>query len=154
MWVLIFASILLQVFEWQHFHACLVWSLEQFSAQSEHIWVNLRVFHVYKWLPQILRLPFCKYHQTYIKVIYPKYYKHMKKGAHQSHLGRKNGLVSGRLASTSSKTEMLNKIGIYILILNFQVNSITQKTWRVKIITHGLNHDLIFYWTQNQLCVA
>ena len=39
-----------------------------------------------------------------------KYYKHLKKGNHQSYLGRqKNGLVSGRLACTSSKTEVLNK---------------------------------------------
>ena len=45
------------------------------------------------------------------KVIRSKYYKHLKK----CHLGRqkiKNGLVSGRLACTSSKTEILNKIGI------------------------------------------
>ena len=47
---------------------------------------------------------------TYFKVIHPKYYKHLKKGAHQRQT--KNGLVSGRLACTSSKTEMLNKIGI------------------------------------------
>ena len=33
-----------------------------------------------------------------------------------------NGLVSGRLACTSSKTEIFNKIRIQILILNFQVN--------------------------------
>ena len=42
------------------------------------------------------------------KVIHPKYYKHLKKGAHQSHLHKpKNGLVSGRLACTSSKSEIL-----------------------------------------------
>jgi hypothetical protein len=50
----------------------------------------------------------------------------LKKDAHQSHLifgQTKNGLVSGRLACTSSKTEIFNKkIGIHILILNFQVN--------------------------------
>ena len=41
------------------------------------------------------------------KVIHPKYYKHLKNGAH---LGRqKTGLVSGRLACTSSKIEILNK---------------------------------------------
>ena len=34
----------------------------------------------------------------------------------------KNRLVSGRLACISSKTEILNKIGISILILTFQVN--------------------------------
>ena len=45
--------------------------------------------------------------------IHPKYYKHLKKGAHQSHLGEeKNELVFGRLSCTSSKTEMLNNIGI------------------------------------------
>ena len=46
------------------------------------------------------------------KVIHPKYYKHLKKGAHQSHLGRqKNGLVSGRLACKSSKTEIHQLLG-------------------------------------------
>ena len=47
-----------------------------------------------------------------VKVIRPKYYKHLKKGAHQSHLDRKNELVSDRLDCASSKTEILNKIGI------------------------------------------
>jgi hypothetical protein len=47
------------------------------------------------------------------KVIHPKYYKHLKKGAPQMPFGQtKNGLVSGRLACTSGKTEILNKIGI------------------------------------------
>jgi hypothetical protein len=41
------------------------------------------------------------------KVIHSKYYKHLKKSACQ-----KKWLVSGRLASKSSKTEILNKIGI------------------------------------------
>ena len=50
--------------------------------------------------------------QSYTSQVHTTY-KHLKKGAHQSHLGRqKNGLVSGRLACTSSKTEILNKIGI------------------------------------------
>ena len=44
------------------------------------------------------------------KVVHPKYYKHLKKGAHQNHLEfgqTKNGLISGRLAcTTSSKTEI------------------------------------------------
>ena len=45
------------------------------------------------------------------EVIHHKYYKYLKKVAHQSHLGRqKIGLVSGRLACTSNKTEILNKI--------------------------------------------
>ena len=49
---------------------------------------------------------------AFCKVIHTKYYEHLKKGAHQSHLGRqKNGLVYGRLAR-SSETEILNKIGI------------------------------------------
>ena len=59
----------------------------------------------------------------------------------------KNGLVSGRLAYTSSKTEILNKIGIKILILKLQVNLkcfFTAKIWKEKIITNDLNHDLIF----------
>ena len=39
-----------------------------------------------------------------VKVTHLKYYKLLKKGAHQNHLGR--------LASKSSKTKILNKIGI------------------------------------------
>ena len=46
------------------------------------------------------------------KVMHPKYYKHLKKGARQSHLGRRKWAGSGRLACISSKTEILNKIGI------------------------------------------
>jgi hypothetical protein len=48
------------------------------------------------------------------KVIHPKYYKHLKKGAHQSHSGRQKmgWFLACRLACTSSKTEILNKIGI------------------------------------------
>ena len=51
------------------------------------------------------------------KVIHPKYYKHLKKGAHQSHLGRQKmgwflADIKSRLACTSSKIEILNKIGI------------------------------------------
>ena len=66
------------------------------------------------------------------KVVHPKYNKNLKK--------------------ILTKAFWADKIGIQILILNFQVNLkcfITQKTWKVKIITH----DLIFYCTQNQLCV-
>ena len=68
----------------------------------------------------LVELPCCQLCRAYTllnllpsnKVIHPKYYKHLKKGAHQCHFGRqKNGLVSGRLASTSSKTKVLNKIG-------------------------------------------
>ena len=45
--------------------------------------------------------------------IHPKFYKHLKKGAHQSHMGRlKKGVVSGGLVCTSSKIETLKKIGI------------------------------------------
>ena len=42
--------------------------------------------------------------QVQFKVIHPKYYKHFKKGAHQSHLGgqRKNGMAYERSASTLS----------------------------------------------------
>ena len=46
------------------------------------------------------------------------YYKHSPKPFGQT----KNGLVSERLACTSGKIEILNKIRIQILILNFQVN--------------------------------
>ena len=48
------------------------------------------------------------FHFIATKFIIPcTYYKHLKKGAHQSLLGRKkNAMVSGRLASTSSKTEI------------------------------------------------
>ena len=35
------------------------------------------------------------------KAIHLKYYKHLKKGAHQRHLGRQEMGVSGRLACTS-----------------------------------------------------
>ena len=31
--------------------------------------------------------------------------------------------------------------------------AIVQKTWKVKEITHYLNHDLTFYCTHNQFCV-
>ena len=60
------------------------------------------------------------------------------------------------LTCTSSETEILNKIGFQVFILNFQVNLecfLTQKTSKVKKITHALNHDLVFYRTHNQLCV-
>ncbi len=58
-----------------------------------------------------------------VKVIHPKYYKHLKRRCSSKPFGQtKNGLVSGRLACTSSKTEILNKKRIYILILSFQVN--------------------------------
>ena len=47
------------------------------------------------------------------KFIHPKYYKHLKKRCSPKTFRQtKNGLVSGRLAFTSSKTEILNKIGI------------------------------------------
>ena len=45
-------------------------------------------------------------------IIHPRYYKHLKKGAHQIHLGRQKWAGCGRLACTSSKTGILNKIGI------------------------------------------
>ena len=54
--------------------------------------------------------------QERCKVINPKYYKHLKKGGHQQYWSpkpfgqTKNGLVSGRLACTSSKTEIFNKV--------------------------------------------
>ena len=57
---------------------------------------------------------------------------------------------------TSSKTEILSKIGIQILILNFQIKLerfFTKKTCKVKMINHDLNHNLIFYCTHNQSCV-
>ena len=51
--------------------------------------------------------------ETMPKVINPKYYKHLKKGVHQKPFWQtKNGLLSVRLACTSSKTEILNKRGI------------------------------------------
>ena len=46
----------------------------------------------------------CKAPSTYGQS--PKYYKHLKKGAHQSQLGRH------KMGCTSSKTEILKKIGI------------------------------------------
>ena len=64
-------------------------------------------------LELISRMYCIGYLRTYPKVIHPKNYKHLKKAAHQSHLGRpkpfgktKNGLVSGKLACTSNKTEI------------------------------------------------
>ena len=46
------------------------------------------------------------------KVIHPKYYE-FEKGCSPKPFGQaKNGLVSGRLACTSSKAEILTKIGI------------------------------------------
>ena len=36
------------------------------------------------------------------KVLHPKYYKHLKKGAHHRHLGRQKMGVSGRLACTTN----------------------------------------------------
>ena len=42
---------------------------------------------------------------------------------------------SGRLACTSSKTEVSNKVGIYILILNFKVDlesSFTKKNLKIE----------------------
>jgi hypothetical protein len=60
---------------------------------------------------------------VYSQVIHPKYYKHMKKVLTKAIWADKNELVSGRLACTSSKTEiLLNKIRISILILSFQVS--------------------------------
>jgi hypothetical protein len=48
-----------------------------------------------------------------VKVIHPMYYKHLKKRCSLKPFGHtKNGLVSGRLACTLSKTEILSKIGI------------------------------------------
>ena len=55
------------------------------------------------------------------KVIHPKYYKHLKRCS-KAIWTNKNGLVSGILACSSSKTEISDKIGIYTLILNFQVD--------------------------------
>ena len=43
-----------------------------------------------------------------------------------------------------------------ILVLSCQFNLeciFVQKTWKVKEITHDLNHNLTFYCTHNQLCV-
>ena len=49
---------------------------------------------------------------TTSKVIHPKYNKHLKKVLINPFGQTKYGLVSGRLACTSSKNEVLNKIGI------------------------------------------
>ena len=60
--------------------------------------------------------------QSYTSQVHTTY-KHLKKRCSPKPFAQtKNGLVSGRLACTSSKTELLNKIGVYISILNFQVN--------------------------------
>ena len=46
---------------------------------------------------------------TRFKVIHSEYYKHLKEAAQTSNYGRKNGLVSGRLACRSSKTYNLKQ---------------------------------------------
>ena len=56
-------------------------------------------------------------------------------------LAGKNGLVSCILACTyvhQVKPNVLNNVEIYILI------HYILKSWKVKEITHNLNHDLIF----------
>ena len=50
------------------------------------------------------------------------YYKHIEKWCSSKPFGQtKNWLVSGRLACTSSKTELLNKIEIQIFIPEFSI---------------------------------
>ena len=46
-----------------------------------------------------------------VKVIYPKYYKYLKKGAHQSHLGRQKWAGFRHISLYTNKTEILNVIG-------------------------------------------
>ena len=64
----------------------------------------------------------CTFHKLHLrsglpsKVIHLKYYKNLKKSCSAQPFGQaKNGLVSGTLACTSSKTEVLNKIGIKLI---------------------------------------
>ena len=73
----------------------------------------------------------CKFFTVSTKLyIHPKYYKHLKKRCSPKPFGQtKNGLFSGRLACTSSKTKILNKIGIYILILNYTIQC--KKNWKI-----------------------
>ena len=54
-----------------------------------------------------LKIPSFLQQQT--KVMHPKYYKHLKKCSPKKFGQTKNGLVSGRLVCTSSKTEISNK---------------------------------------------
>ena len=73
------------------------------------------------------------------KVIHPKYYKHLKKAAKHSHLGR--------IACISSKN-MRFETKVKLNLFNLECIFIP-KTWKVKEITH----DLTFYCTCSQLCV-
>ena len=45
------------------------------------------------------------------KDMHPKYYKHLKKGAHQSHLGRQKWAGFRHISLYTNKTEILNEIG-------------------------------------------
>ena len=56
-----------------------------------------------------------------VKVIHPKFYKHLKEVAQDSHLGtqKMSWFLADRLVH-QVKPEILNNIAIYNLILNFQ----------------------------------
>ena len=97
------------------------------------------------------------------KVIHPKYYKHLKKGAHQSHLSRQKWAGSSQINSLSH-WEGRNPHPLYSLgwswscPFNSESSSkfrmfFHKKKWKVKIITRDLNHEFIFYCTDDQLCV-
>ena len=91
------------------------------------------------------------------KVYIPSAINIWKKMLTKAILADKNGLISGRLACTSTKTEIFLKMRIHIdFNPEFQVDLecfSTKKTWKVKIITNDLNDDLLFHCTRNQLCV-
>ena len=89
------------------------------------------------------------------KVMHPKYSKHLKKCAHQSHLGRQEmGWLLADQPVHQVNLKILNKIGIQILILNFQVD-LSRLLFHPKNLKSEkiITHDLIFYSTHNQLYV-
>ena len=76
---------------------------------------------------------------THTKVIYPNFYKQLKKmffGSPKPFGKTKNGLVSGRLACTSSNPEFSTWFRIFF----------THKTWKITMTTYDSNHCLIFYF--------
>ena len=90
---------------------------------------------------------------SYPKVIYPKYSKHLPYTvAHTIDCVcskmLNHGLSHGLFLSLF---KFFFQMFIVLEMYNFVLSS--KKMWKVKEITHDLNHDLTFYCTHNQLCV-
>ena len=120
-------------------------------SESQTIW------HVtsYPWSLRRSKHGECKLH-TPANVILPKYYKYLKKNYSAKPFGQIRMPVFDRISCISSKnlrTETIKQSRFFILN-SFNLECIfSQKTWKVKEITHDLNHDLTFYCKHNQLCV-